>query len=356
MDSRCIYVGMDLGTFKTALASSTGTREVLPTAVGWPRDHVARKLLGKEVVFGKEIAEQRLALDVVRPLAKGVLKYLAATEAGMPAERVARHTAAARQLVAHAVSRLRLPHGTPVYGVIGAPARASVASKQFLLEAARETFAAVAIASEPFLVAYEMNCLSDCLVVDVGAGTVDLCPMYGACPSEEDQVTLPIGGDYVDEEFANRLREAYPEAQLSGNMAREIKEKYGSVQASSQAVVVTLPANGKPRPFDVTAPLHDACRVMGQAIVEGVQGLIARLDPEFQQRLLRNIVLCGGGSQLRGLDTLIEAGLEEYGGGKVTRVQDAVFAGAFGALRLAMSMPPEYWGELGGLEVESLAA
>jgi rod shape-determining protein MreB len=316
---------------------------------------VARKLLGKDVVFGKEIGEQRLALDVVRPFAKGLFKYLAATEAGVPAERAARHAAAAQQLVAHAVAQLRLPPSVPVYGVIGAPARASVASKQFILEAARETFEAVALASEPFLVAYEMDCLSDCLVVDIGAGTVDLCPMYGTCPAEDDQVTLPIGGDYIDEGFARRLREAYPEAQLSGNMAREIKEKHGSVQARSEPVVVSLPANGKPRPFDVTAPLREACGMMGQAIIEGVQGLIARLDPEFQQRLLRNIVLCGGGSQLRGLDMLIEKGLQEYGGARVTRVQDAVFAGVFGALKLAMSMPQEYWEELSGSEMENLA-
>ena len=47
MDHRAVFVGMDLGTFKTAVATAHGVREVIPTAVGKPKDHVARTLLGR---------------------------------------------------------------------------------------------------------------------------------------------------------------------------------------------------------------------------------------------------------------------------------------------------------------------
>jgi rod shape-determining protein MreB len=346
MDKGTVYVGMDLGTFKTSVVSSTGARDVLYSAVGWPKDHVARAMLGRDVVYGNDVVEQRLALNVVRPFEKGVLKYTDHADAGMSQEAVARHLEAARLLVGHAVALTRPPNGVPVYGVVGAPSRASVLNRKVVLAAAQGAFDAVMVVSEPFLIAYGMNRLRDTLVVDIGAGTIDLCPVYGTLPAEEDQVTLPIGGDFIDEYFYNHLRKAHPEVQLSLNMAREIKEKYGFVHDVNERAVVTLPADGKPRQLDVTEPLKAACRRIVAPIVQGLRELIARFDPEFQQRMLQNIVLGGGGSQLRGLDRVIEEALKEYGGAKVKRVGDAVFAGAVGALKLAMGLPPDGWERL----------
>src|SRR5579884_1237824 len=157
MDKGIVYVGMDLGTFKTSVASSTGLRDVLFSAVGWPKDQIARTMLGREVVFGKDLVEHRLALDVVRPFEKGVLKYNAHTDTGLPADRITKHKEAARLLVEHAVALTRPPKGMPVYGVIGAPSRASIVNKKVILEAARSSFDAVMIVSEPFTIAYGMN-------------------------------------------------------------------------------------------------------------------------------------------------------------------------------------------------------
>lgn len=342
MKSEIFFVGMDLGTFKTSVASSNGSRDVFYSAVGWPKDALARTLLGRDVVFGNDIVEQRLALNVVRPFEKGVLKYNN-MDTHLSQSQVDKHKEAARLLVQHAVERARPPKGARVFGIIGAPARANVMARRIILEAAQHTFDAAMIASEPFLVAYGMDRLHDTLVIDIGAGTIDLCPVYGVFPKEEDQVTLPMGGDFIDEHFFNAMRKAHPEAQLSLNMAREIKEKYGFVHDSNERAIVTLPVNGTPTKIDVTAVLKDACRVLVPPIIDGLRELIGRFDPEFQQRMLHNILLGGGGGLLRGLDRVIEESLKSYGGGRVRKANDAVFAGAVGALKLATCMPPHAW-------------
>lgn len=343
MDKGIVYIGMDLGTFKTSVTSSAGVRDVIPTAVGWPKDHISRTLLGRDVVFGDEIYENRMALNVVRPFVKGILKYGEHGADELSPEQVEMHREAARLVVKRAVALTRPPQGAPIYGVIGAPARANIHNKKFLLEAAADTFDGAMIVSEPFAIAYGMNRLHDTLIVDIGAGTTDICPLYGVFPSEEEQITLPIGGDLVDEDFQRRINQMYPEAQLTINMAREIKEKYGFVHDVNETAVVTLPIDGRPHRFDVTEPLKAACRTLVGPIVEKLANLIARFDPEFQQRMLGNILLGGGGSQLKGLDRTIEAHMSDFGNVKVTKVYDPVFAGSVGALKLAMNMPRDYF-------------
>ena len=54
-----------------------------------------------------------------------------------------------------------------------------------------------------------------------------------------------------------------------------------------------------------------------ESIVAGLRKLVSSYDAEFQKRMLQNVVLAGGGSQLRGLDRLIEDDLQQYGGQQV---------------------------------------
>src|SRR5581483_11019218 len=99
-----VFVGMDLGTYKTSVAGSNGYRDVMPTAVGWPKDHIARTMLGRDVVFGKDLVEHRLALDVVRPFEKGSLKYHSPDARAAP-EAVRKQKEAARLLLRHALAQ-----------------------------------------------------------------------------------------------------------------------------------------------------------------------------------------------------------------------------------------------------------
>jgi len=111
--------------------------------------------------------------------------------------------------------------------------------------------------------------------------------------------------------------------------------------------IVTWPnREGRPTAFDITAELKEACRMIVPDIVDGLRRLVSSFDAEFQRRMLQNVLLAGGGSQLRGLDRLIEEDLRQYGGGKVTKVHEPDYAGANGALKLAADMPQEYWTDL----------
>jgi len=346
MSEQATYIGMDLGSYKTSVACNNGRRDVLYTAIGWPKDHVARAMLGRDVVFGEDVVEQRLALDVVRPFARGVLKYNSYSDLGLSLDQAERHKEGARLLVEYAVSRMEPTAGLPVYGVIGAPSRASIANKQVIMEAAQDAFDAVLIVPEPFTIAYGMNRLTETVVIDIGAGTIDICPMYGRYPADEDQITIPIGGDNIDERFRDLMRDTYPQAKLSEKMARDIKEKYGFVHDANERVIVTLPTDGQPQELDITEPLKEACMTVVGPIIEALNELVSSLDPEFKQSLLNHVVLGGGGSQLKGLDRAIEQSLKDHGGGDVTKVFDSVFSGAVGALKLAMGTPLDYWNKL----------
>ena len=49
---------------------------------------------------------------------------------------------------------------------------------------------------------------------------------------------------------------------------------------------------------------------------------------------------------MRGLNIRVEQGLADLGGAKVNVVDEPVYAGANGALQLAVDMPGEYWQQL----------
>ncbi len=347
MDKEITFIGMDLGSFKTSVTCSNGHREVLPTAVGRPKDHLAMAKVGKEVVFGKELRRRRIILDVLRPFEHGVLKYNDVDAADT--DEIAQRAEAARLVVTHAVSLLQPPPGSPIYGVIGAPSRASLTNKQAIVAAAQSAFDAVALVPEPFAVALSIGDIDEALVVDIGAGTIDICPVFGMYPREDEQITIGIGGDAIDERLHTLLEQDYPELRLPREMVRDIKEKYGFVHDLPEPVIVELLTADEPAQFDLTESLREACNTIVPPIIEGIREVVRKVDPEYRPILRRNILLSGGGMQLRGLDQVIERELDGSGGVSVRKVPDSVFAGADGALRLAMEMPAEEWDHLKSL-------
>src|SRR4030042_2460390 len=69
-----LFVGIDLGTSRSAISSSHGIREWIESYVGWPKDFIAEQVVGKPVLFGAEALQHRLSLAFFRPLDRGSIK------------------------------------------------------------------------------------------------------------------------------------------------------------------------------------------------------------------------------------------------------------------------------------------
>ncbi len=341
-DQGVLYLGIDLGTSRTSVTASNGERVTIASWVGYPKDVVSRKLLGKDVLYGDEALEKRLSLNLFRPLAQGVLKY---NEDGE--EDYDGNLKAAKDLIRQAIRQAKPRKDELVYAVIGCPAEASIHNREAILEAARESVDSVMLCSEPFSVAYGLDMLDDVLVIDIGAGTTDLCRMHGTMPDDSDQVTLNYAGDTIDKALSDLLKQNFPEAQFTIQMVKSIKERYGAVGELLDACVVELPVNGKPTSFDITNEIRQACSTIIEPIVNGLGELVSSFDPEFQDKLKNRVLLAGGGSQIKGLDKAITDAMHRMlGGGKVIRIEEPMYGGANGALKIAHDMPAEYWEQL----------
>ncbi len=331
-----LNVGVDMGTSWTAVMSDQDKKALLRSVVGYPKDIFARKAVGANFFVGDDALEKRKSLNIFFPLERGVIK-----------NDEVHCIRAASQLLTYAVSLIAPDPDDFVCGIIGVPARALRMNQCLLLDIARDVFHVAAVVSEPFLVAYHLNKFNNSIIVDIGAGTIDICGMKGFVPEAAHQVTITKAGNYVDHCLLTAVTEKYPDIQMTMNLARKIKEKYGFVGPCDEPILVTLRENGKPREFDITTELRTACEVIEPYIVEALQKIIAGFDPEDQAEALENIYLAGGGSKLNGLDAMIEDNLMFYGPVKVSRVDLPEYAGCNGALRMAIEISKEDWQHLG---------
>jgi len=326
------FVGIDLGTSRSSICASNGTREWFESYVGWPKDFISLKVMGKPVLFGEEALKNRLSLDICRPLEHGIIK-----------EGIDRSEEAVREIIKHLIERAKPAPEQKIYAVVGVPADTLKTNKLAIRKAVSEFVHSLMVVSEPFAVAYGMNLLNNALVIDIGAGTTDFCIMHGSIPTEEDQKTILTAGDYIDDQLYSYLNEKYPNSKFNKNMVRQFKEQYSFAGKIPGNISVEIPVDGKPVMHDITNEIKRACESILPALIETTTEMIARFDPEFQVKIKNNVVLAGGGSLIRGIREYLQDALKEYGPCTIMRVDDPLFAGSDGALKLAQDMPTKYW-------------
>ena len=345
--TKVLNIGIDMGTSRSAVACDNGVRTYVSSYVGFPKDAVSRKMFGREIIFGDEALKNRMALDLYRPFERGVLKHSDSPEKHPEEYDKAKNVAKA--LLKHLISLATEGETGDLIlkGVIGAPSLASIKNKGALLDLADGVLDDVMVVSEPFAVAYGLNIFTNSLIIDIGAGTVDLCRMHGTIPSEEDQIATFKAGDHIDQMFLDLIKKKYKEANFTVTMVKRFKEENAFVSAQGERLLIDLPVRGKPTSHDVTEELREACRSIVADIVQALRKLVATFDPEFQDGLKENVILAGGGSQIVGLQREIQIYMKKtLGYGKASKVEEPLYAGANGALALSKDMPDEYWDEL----------
>lgn len=333
-----LNVGIDLGTSRSAISASNGERFVVDSYVGWPVDMVARKVLKRDVLIGHEAVANRTMLDLHRPLERGLLK-----------EGSEKDVEAVRELLLHLLRLVGVngkQDAANVRAVVGVPAAALRTNKQYLRNSMKGIVDSLLIVSEPFAVAYGLDALLHTMIIDIGAGTTDFCVMKGRYPTEEDQRTLTLAGDSIDTQLLKLIEERHPQANVTVYMVREWKEKHSFVGNSGDRVVVTAPVKGVPTELDITNEMRTACETLLPPVIETMLDLLARVEPEFQDKVRANIILSGGGGLIRGFAEALEGALKEVGGGKVRYMEDPVFIGSDGGLALAMDAPEGDWEKL----------
>jgi rod shape-determining protein MreB and related proteins len=328
-----LNIGIDLGTSRSAISASNGSRHWIDSYVGWPKDFIAGKVLGKAVLFGQEALDNRLSLNIYRPLERGVIK-----------DGSEKSLASVKELIRHMIQRAKGDNGQKhTRAIVGVPSESFRVNKLAIKKIVADFADAIMVVSEPFSVAYGLNALNNAMIIDIGAGTVDFCIMHGTMPTEDDQKTILTAGDYIDQQLHTLLSERYPKADFTLNMVRRFKEQNSFIGESPKPVMVEIPVEGKPTMHDITKEMRRACESILPGIVETTLELIADFDPEFQKKVRNNIILAGGGSQIKGLREHLESVLKEYGSCFISTIPDPLFGGADGALALAVDMPDEYW-------------
>lgn len=312
-----LLIGLDLGTNRTCLKAAYPNApellvdESLPTLVGYAKDGIVENLLpgNAKTLFGEQAARHRLYLRIVPPLADGVISDMAA----------------AQDFFRHLRQRLNTPAGTELRAVIGLPATADRAARESLTEASRGYFHRVIVIPEPFLTALGfrdesrladpsyLDPVRNSIFIDIGAGTTDVCLVQGYYPTPDDQISVPFAGDKVDQLLLEAIRRTHPDVQLSIVKVREIKEAHSYVGKTEIPASVTVIVGGKARKLDLGEPVGTACQQLLQTVFDCVKAIIAQASSDSVAEVLQNIILTGGGSRIRHLDTELQRLLTEEG-------------------------------------------
>jgi rod shape-determining protein MreB len=348
--TKTVLVGFDFGTNKSCiLAGSAGNTDiavskVVPTVVGYVKDGIVDGIVAgnRSVLFGEDALQNMLHVRLVAPMASGVIV----------------HPDAARDFLTH-LRTLADPSGSAdIRAVVGVPANANEQAREDVRRCAYGIFDRILLIPEPFLAAlgyrddsrlgqpHYIDPVVNSLFVDIGGGTSDLCLVQGYFPGPDDQISIPFAGDAIDQILQDELNRIYPNNGLSRIKVREIKEAHGYVGPSRKPLDVKVVIGGKSHTLELGDTLARSGNALIDKIYPALTTLIQRASSDSVVTLLQNIIITGGGSQIKGIDTLLQRKLTDDGfeSPKVRLAgQDYKRYVALGALKAARAARENQW-------------
>jgi len=315
-------MGIDLGTCSTlvcvrdkgivlnepsVVAVRKGTNIVLNNgeAVGL----VAREMLGKTPG----------SISAIRPLKDGVISDFEITEAML--RYFIRKVHDRRSLIRPRV-------------VIAVPSGITAVERRAVIDSAERAGARkVYLVDEPMAAGIGAGLpITDptaSMIVDIGGGTTEVAIMsladIATCES------IRVGGDDMDEAVINHLKKTY--SLLIGEArAEKVKIQIGSAAQLEEEMTMEIAGRdtvtGLPRKIVITSEeIREALKEPIAQIIEAVTATLEKAEPELAADLIENgIHICGGGSLLRGIDTILTTAT----GLKTVRVDDPLSSVARG--------------------------
>lgn len=348
--SKTILLGFDFGTNKSCILAGSASNtdiavsKVIPTVVGYVKDGIVDGIVAgnRSILFGDDALQNTLHVRLVHPMTHGIIS----------------EPNAARDFIKHLRSLADPSGNAEIRAVIGVPANANEQAREDIRRTAFSIFDRILLIPEPFLAALgyrddarlgQSNYIDpvvNSLFIDIGGGTSDLCLVQGYFPGPDDQISIPFAGDAIDEIIQNELDRIYPNNGLSRNKVRELKEAHGYVGPSRAPLEVKVVIGGKSHTLELGDVLARACNALIDKIYPALTSLIQRASSDSVVTLLQNIIITGGGSQIKGIDTLLQKKLADdgYESPRVRPAgQDYKRYVAMGALKAARAARENQW-------------
>ncbi len=352
-DRRKILVGFDLGTNASCILAGPAegkditVSKIIPTIVGYAREGLVDGIVANNAttLIGEEALTHRLQMKMIAPLEDGIIA----------------HAEPARDFIRRVRTVIDPTNAAEIRAVIGVPANAGQPAREDIRNCAAGVFDRVLLIPEPFLAALGfrddsrlgqpnyVDPVTNSLFIDIGGGTSDLCLIQGYFPTADDQISLAFAGDAVDKLIEDDLQRTYPNNGLSRASVRQIKEEHSYVGPIRKPIDVKVLIGGKNHTLELGETIGRACNRLMEKIYPAITTLIGRASSDSVAQLLQNIVVTGGGSRIRGFDTVLQEKLAADGFEspkvKLAGPEYKRFV-AVGALKAARSAREDQWQHL----------